>query len=434
MASAAWSDLPRLRQNWSDPALRSGFAEQGTAVQRHARDSPRAIGTPPGRFTTTSAPGSVTGDSISGDSPARASSYGAVTRSGPKSDATLELLNWRPAGLEQFSRKRGRIRGDRHPLYVPAVNANPIPLRGGGRGGAGGLVAETSTPSTSSAAAVLPSSALMLPVQHEASVGASRITDEATRQLIACSIATPDDTPVRSDQSPISSSAGRQFHRQLQDTRDRLTTLEAEQRKLINTSLGALVKAACAMSSPVGMPLERLPNSSTFSCRSLLSATSDPLSDLPTDTPSAGSLSPASTGALLVGKVGSALSSEKLEDENRRLRDAIAKTTIKNGELAAMCQAAEARSRLLEEENRSATQELTKHDSELEDGPPIQAPTADRPDAGAAEKALRDLLFTSSDVDRRLTDLFTRRGNLQAVMQAKVVEAPGDLGQEASAR
>merc|ERR1719310_1378721 len=77
--------------------------------------------------------------------------------------------------------------------------------------------------------------------------------------------------------------------------------------------------------------------------------------------PSPGSASPTAASIdTIIANGGGLAASERLEVENQQLRDAIANVNVKNGELAAMCQAAEARSRLLVEENRSAAEELTQ--------------------------------------------------------------------------
>lgn len=323
------------------------------------------------------------------------------------------------------------MRGDRRPLYVPTLNAKPIPLRGGRKSdvnaaSAAAAAQETSvedrTPSASSAAA--PPAAASQPIAlavAAAAVEESPVTTGRSRGPTVCSIATPVTTPAC---SPDSTPTGVKFHRQLQDTRDRLTTLEAEQRRLINTSLGALVKAACAMSSPTGQPSDRLVDFSSLTGRSPAASF-----ELPADTLMVPGGDISTISSVRSPSPGNITASERLEQENQRLRDAIVKTNVKNGELAAMCQAAEDRSRILEEENRLASEELTKKGS-LE--PNATAGESDRCELSAsprpvtpsregafAEAARRDLLLASTDVERRLADLFTRRGNLEAMVSAR---------------
>jgi len=144
----------------------------------------------------------------------------------------------------------------------------------------------------------------------------------------------------------------------------------------------------------------------------------------------------------------------RLEDENRWLREAIARANQKNSELEARREAAEARSRLLEEENRRAQEVLQKSNrssepescaSGEERGSQPQAAAAaaspspaalrrvvqadattaaaagpahgDRPVVEAAE-AHRNLVDRSQEVDRLLGDLLSRRGHLQAKLQS----------------
>merc|ERR1711920_1072775 len=67
-----------------------------------------------------------------------------------------------------------------------------------------------------------------------------------------CSIATPrSGTPLGTETSSLCSW---QFQRKLQDTRDRLTALESEQRRLLDSSLGALVKAAADLEDDCTAP------------------------------------------------------------------------------------------------------------------------------------------------------------------------------------
>lgn len=465
--------MPRLRHNLSDPSLRSGFGA-GIAGRRRVDESPR-IG-------VESAPGSVhgggsanSGSPVSSPAPrpTRSSSSGALSRGGTKRADPTGHTAWLPVGQEQSSRAR-RNRGDRRPLYVPTVNDKPIPLRGGGRGGASEAVAnaalgaEHRTPSSSSFAAPA-SSATSIATRTPApkseaftdggDQAAPMLPDASLRRPTVCSIATPTATPVASAREPDG-----EFQRQLQETRDRLASLELEQRKLINTSLGALVKAAHAMSSPSGRsPSKLLPSVSTFTCRSPASAAgeSSPARELPADTvmvlaadaasslgrvssvPSPGSASPTAASIdTLIANGGGLAASERLEVENQQLRDAIANVNVKNGELAAMCQAAEARSLLLVEENRSAAEELTQKGGmgTSQNAPSdlvasLRSQTEHGVDAAAdAEQARRELLLTSTDVERRLKELFTRRGKLQTVFNTAEASAVTQLSHAAFAR
>lgn len=242
----------------------------------------------------------------------------------------------RPSSTGSLARKRqpGReASGDttsaagaqrqRHGDYLTKVNIDPIPLRGG----KGLRAAQTEREGAEVRAAVAPMAVSRRPT------ALSIDCDESATPTV-CSIATPT-----SEATLDSSRAGycpAQLQRQLQDTRHKLLALEAEQRKLIETSLGALAGSPEAGTNCQTFPLSDAGSPSASPTRSVAAEAMDYLSGL--------CLGPGRPDA------------DRLEDENRRLREAVSMAMIRNSELMARREAAETRSRLLESEIRNAAQ------------------------------------------------------------------------------
>lgn len=382
----------QLRHNLSDPAIRSALAQAVNGATPLLESSPRLQ----------SAPASHHGGSAP-DSPAGTARFLQPTNSSRLRQKYEETLDhsWRPADTDENSQQpRGRRRGDRPFLYVPTLHAKPIPLRGGGRGGATESFTVTAQNDEqglwNGASDTTEESSHIARFPHQVRSASSL---EAHAYPAVCSISTPVNT---GRQTPVVTENGQfDFHEQIQSTRSRLASLEAEQRQLIDTSLGALVKAACAMSTPGKR--DSLPSVSTFTCRASVGNGSGYESSFLTELP-------AETTMMLSQSTDTNM--ERLEDENRLLREAISRARKKNDDIIAKCKEAETRSKLLQEENMCAAQKLS-----TETGAVSSTDEIDRvDDPTRKEAARRDLLHLSSTAGKALEDLFARRANLQAIL------------------
>merc|ERR1712232_183361 len=114
-----------------------------------------------------------------------------------------------------------------------------------------------------------------------------------------------------------------------------------------------------------------------------------------------------------------------LEDENRRLREAVKLANLQNATLAQRRQLAETRSKVLEEENRRAALSVL-HDYD-DDNTTATVSTVRSPNVAsfsvgsadvAEEEARHNLLTISAEAERRLDDLLTRRQKLEALVRA----------------
>lgn len=478
-----------LRPNLSDAALHP--AEAGEQLSTSAGSSPatvETIATVPASprealkrcFAAAGgaeAPGRPVPASSSGFTPRRSSegsstSAGAGSASVPASPSRMSRSSssggiargklLQPA-QEHSSQARIRMHsnGSNRPYYMPTLNSNPIPLRGRRRNSdaptqeasAAIPVATPATPNgvpkavawTEAASAEKPEKPpVWLPCANPLMTrDPASAAERRPSALTVCSIATPRQaTAPSTPTSLVASDRGfdacreksgnatvnlGEFQRQLQETRDRLASVEAEQRRLISTSLGALlVKAA----SP-----GKLPSSSAF----MENSPGSDAAELPADTmmvPGADHTPPRMAVDLttITSPAGTASSNSRvhdtsrLEDENRLLREAIARANMKNSELAARREAAEARGKLLEEENRRAQEALhggKRSPSQIitsQLGTPTlsasQSPAARGTNPKAAAEAHQNLLDTSLEVERRLGDLLARRSHLQAKFQS----------------
>lgn len=239
-----------------------------------------------------------------------------------------------------------------HGDYITKVNVDPIPLRGKGlrstqteRDEPEGNSACSSPVSASATSATSAAVRAALVAEVRAAVAPMAVSRRPTPLVIdcgesatptVCSIATPtSEATLDSSRAGYSTS---QLQRQLQDTRHKLLALEVEQRKLIETSLGALAGTPEAGTNCQTFPLSEAGSPSASPGRSVAPEALDYIGGL--------CLGPGRPDA------------ERLKDENRLLREAVSMATIRNNELMARREAAETRSRLLESEIRHAAQAL----------------------------------------------------------------------------
>lgn len=261
-----------------------------------------------------------------------------------------------------------------------------------------------------------------------------------------------------------------ELQRQLFETREKLATLEAEQRRLIGESLGALVKAASTMGGPNSTPEPRLPSTSTFTpCPSPVNSIETPdaglrreedVSDLAmlvgveaasgSVTPSGGAAAASFLSAALNAAAGSGDGrSTQLEDENRMLREAIARAHHKNSETRKRWEAVEAKNRALAAQIEHSTHEL-EHQHRRPATPaaspaPLARPalcsksedaSTSRPAASAAptlpqrRESRQELLEASRNVEEGLGAILSRRGRLQAILSEASANGPPVAGQQ----
>merc|ERR1712137_1326225 len=113
-----------------------------------------------------------------------------------------------------------------------------------------------------------------------------------------------------------------------------------------------------------------------------------------------------------------------LEDENRRLREAVKLANLQNATLAQRKQLAETRSKVLEEENRRAALSVLHYDDDntIATVSTVRSPNVASFSVGSAdvaeEEARHNLLTISAEAERRLDDLLTRRQKLEALVRS----------------
>lgn len=339
----------------------------------------------------------------------RSGSWASSTRCGSTSiyipDSGQSEFNADKWGVQKPS---GRVAG-RRPVYA-AVNNKPVPLRGGGAGSrpvsrAGSCPAsprkeELDEPRRSPR--VEPS------LMHSSTPQLTSPRPEQRRPTVF-SVATPTSSMARSPRSCFGeshvslgddASATAILHQHLQETRERLAAVEAEQRRIVDTSLGALVKVACATQSlprncpPCSWPQETVRGDVQFPGSA---STSSGL------TPRA--LSPPCS-------VCSSMSSRaRLEDENRWLRNAVERTRLKNGERDIRREAIEARNRQLEEGNDRAMRAMQSHDEE--DGCSLESSVPKHAVNNIAEH-IREMQASRDAAEARCSALIAENNRLQA--------------------
>eukprot|EP00928_Gymnodinium_smaydae_P094888 TRINITY_DN8049_c0_g3_i1.p1 TRINITY_DN8049_c0_g3~~TRINITY_DN8049_c0_g3_i1.p1 ORF type:complete len:388 (-),score=69.39 TRINITY_DN8049_c0_g3_i1:15-1178(-) len=276
------------------------------------------------------------------------------------------------------------------PKLVASVNPTPIPLRGG-------QVARTTAAATAAMAAAaaaaagsgggrgLKSGAGQSPTRQGRvataavrAASAPRAERSAHDHLPSRSVSTLGsvETDQLASESPV-------LLQQLTDTRERIAALEAEHRRL---ALASHKRQSDAASCRVDTPPKR---------RTDVASKGSPYADVGPYL-----LSPSSSLACVSQDDEASIMEQVLEGENQRLRQAVNEAKLRNRELLARQQAAEARSRQLEMESQMLTNDVVVGESSCE-----------------SEKRRLQLLRTSAEVGRGLDEILARRSHLREALK-----------------
>jgi len=364
----------RLRQNLSDPALRTVLAADNGAEESSSQSS-RRRGVFDRLSTVQTASSKARRPGQSAEKPLPFTSSGAST---PSMSSAANCASRR-------SGAQGAHGGCGRKFVVASVGATPIPLRGGGLGAA---VASSAVGSSqvNGLAASLPAS----PAPRALNFSFTSVPSTAAKQANSLDVYSVA-TPTGAESELAFSDVADPMEVALMDARDRLADLEEVQRRLFNTSLGALGQAVGY--DQISLDLARLELGQSQSCSS----------------PS----------------LSSVYEVAPLEDENRRLREAVAHMRRRNEELTAKRAVAEVKSIALESENQKAAEALSSRGDISEFLPPRVPATAKQNDIA---KARQQLLATNEEVGRRLNDIIARRQSLKVLLGRGLLDrnASGD--------
>jgi len=490
----------RLRQNLTDASVRSAVAagcgaggmlcDAGSPAQARrglqpvASTPPRSPRAPaafsdvqqqlaaPNEWTPT--PTRLTGSCR--NSPSARGSPGAGTLPPRKACRHAEYYThkWPPA-TQAAPGPRLRAR----PVYVASLNHKPIILRGGGlrvgpageeEAGAGGAGAGDAEAQRADAANDLTMSTALESSSTIESVATPTTTPPATTRITPCLSLSLTATGGVADDDSV-----RELQAKLQETVQRLSALEAEHRLIFDSTVGALAKASCTMERGTGSSCSTTGNYSAAPKYLLDTAgvaadiTALTVAGVSTAGTFLGRITPTmrSSSAPSTGSASTLGDSQRhsfepgqlsvyaehmqvgeLEDENRSLRDAVARALLRNVQLAVQQRAVEARCQRLEEENRRATQGVLLDLAEDCDGAaaalPADAHSVVAATVPAASEALRSvvatgeptaaagaeeeqaraaLLTASAKVELGLKGILARRGNIQEFVRSAACEA-----------
>lgn len=376
----------------------------------------------------------------------RSGSWASSTRSGSTSlylpDSRRLEFNAEKWGVQKAADRR--VPG-RRPVYA-AVNSKPKPLRGGGAGSRPGSRAGScpASPRREGLDLECQSPRMRPPLMHSSTPQLVLHQPEQGRPTV-CSIATPTSSIARSprscfDESHINlrdnASDTAILHQHLQETRERLAVVEAEQRRLEHTSLGALVKVACAAQNlPYNCPPspwshETLHADAQFpsrplvpsgdnelSCQAVTPRTTSPRTRLLGTTSSGATPRALSPPCSVASSTGSRV---RLEHENRWLKSAVERARLKNGELDTRREAIEARNRLLAEGNHRAMQTMLARDDVLESHHEALGPEQEVNDIA---KHIREMQASRDAAEARCSLLITENNNLKSFAEERSTDS-----------